>query len=71
MAEAEDTLKTVCKLEEVNNGEEWLWLDKERLGLTRVVRTMGRERHGFAASVNDAEIRQIIQENDSPADPFI
>ena len=71
MAEAEDTLKTVCKLEEVNNGEEWQLLDKERLELTKVVRTMGRERREFAPSVNDAEIRQIIQENASPADPVI
>ena len=44
MAEAEESLRKVCEIDDIFPGEEWREVRLNRRGLTKVKITMGRER---------------------------
>ena len=71
MAEAEESLKQVCDIDEIYVGKEWVELSHKDTSLTKVLITMGRERRECATSINDMDIRQLIEENSDPSDPII
>ena len=71
MAEAEESLSLVCDPESIKGGKEWVELGSGCKDLTKVRITMGRERRECAATVNEMEIRQLIEDNSRPADPVI
>ena len=63
MAEAEDSLKKVCNLEEIKTGKEWVELEMEGRKLTKVIITMGREQREVADVVTEQEIQALINDN--------
>jgi ribonuclease HI len=71
MAEAEDSLRKVCELEDIKIGKEWIQLADEGRNLTNVVITMGREQREVADIVTDQEILSLISEHSKPDDPVI
>ena len=71
MAEAEDSVKKVCRLEQITKGKEWIEVGVERRSLTRVIISMGRERREVAAVINETEIQDLILRNSEPDDPII
>ena len=66
MAEAEESLKRVCDLENISCGKEWQEVCDEDRSLTRVIITMGRERREIAPVINDAAIKDLISEHSGP-----
>lgn len=71
MAEAEESLRKVCDIEEICSGREWFELSPDCRSLANVHITMGRERRECAAVINDNDIRQLIEEHSKPEDPVI
>ena len=71
MAEAEDSLRKVCELDDLQTGKEWIKLTSGEQGLTRVIVTMGREQRDVADIVTEQEILSLINENSKPGDPVI
>ena len=69
MAEAEDSIKKVCQLDEIVPGKEWIEIVNSEL--TKVLITMGRERRDQDAVANDQEIRELIAENSKRFDPIV
>ncbi|RUS80085.1 hypothetical protein EGW08_012163 [Elysia chlorotica] len=71
MAEAEDSIKLVCPIEDIIDGREWIKTGPEQTALTKVIITMGRDRRECAAAVTEQDIRQLIHDNSKRHDPII
>ena len=71
MAEAENTLREICQLENINSGQEWKEVPPDRRKLTTVIVTMGREQRETADVITDNAIRELIDEHTKPTDPII
>ena len=71
MAEAEETLRKVCNLDEINRGPEWQELALKFRDLTKVVIAMGRERREVASIVNNADIKALVNDHSNVLDPVI
>ena len=71
MAEAEDSLRNVCELEDIKTGKEWIRLGPDGHAVTKVVITMGREQREVADIATDQEILSLVNENSKPDDPVI
>ncbi|XP_005091665.1 GATA zinc finger domain-containing protein 10-like [Aplysia californica] len=69
MAEAEDTIKEVCPLEDIKQGEEWIKMNERQQGdFGKVVITLNRECREWPQGATDAEIRQLIEDNSRHGD---
>lgn len=71
MAEAEDSLRKICVLENLPLGEEWEQVAGEYRDLTKVKISMGRDRRNVAASINESDINEIVDKNSKAGDPVI
>ena len=71
MAQAEDTIRQVCPLENIRRGEEWVRVPAVQSDLCRVIITLSRECREWPAGATEVEIQQLIQENSHPGDVII
>ena len=71
MAEAEDSLRQVCQLDDIVSGKEWKEIPLAHHDLTKVIITMGRERREVASVITDNEIKELIHDNSKPNDLVI
>ncbi|XP_012941316.1 uncharacterized protein LOC106012555 [Aplysia californica] len=64
MAEAEDSVRKVCGIDEICFGKEWFELSPD-------CRSLANVHIKCAAVINDNDIRQLIEEHSKPEDPMI
>ncbi|RUS78738.1 hypothetical protein EGW08_013489 [Elysia chlorotica] len=64
MAEAEDSIKLVCPIEDIIDGREWIKTGPEQTALTKVIITMGRDRFlCFSVQNGDVNAENYQYEN--------
>ena len=71
MAEAEDSIRRICAPADLPLGEEWEQVAGQYRDLTKVKISMGRDRRNVAASVNESDINEIVDQNSKAGDPVI
>ena len=71
MAQAEDTIRQVCILENIRRGDEWVRVSAEQSDLCKVIITLSRECREWPAGATEVEIQQLIQEKARPGDVVI
>ena len=72
MAQAEDSIKKVCPLDEINEGNEWVEVAYEKApGLTKVVIAVKKSEVQDTAGAAEIEVRQIVEDNSRPSDPVV
>ena len=71
MAEAEDSLRQICRVEDIALGQEWQEVSGEHSGLAKVLITMGRERRERASVETEQDIRTLIEEHSNLEDPVV
>ncbi|RUS87245.1 hypothetical protein EGW08_004997 [Elysia chlorotica] len=70
MAEAEDSIKLVCPIEDIIDGREWIKTSPEQTALTKVIITMGKDRRECAAATRRsarAEIGRTQRKHNKPS----
>ena len=72
MAQAEESIRTVCDLDDITEGREWLDIALEvRQDLTKVIIDVKKSDMTEVAGRAETEVRQIIDQNSKPSDPII
>ena len=72
MAQAEESIKKVCSLDNITEGKEWLLLANEIApDFTKVIIGVKKSDARDVAGSAETAVRQIIEDNSRPSDPVI
>ena len=71
MAEAEDTLRRVCEIEEIGKGSEWVEVDTEKKSLTKVIIQLDKACRKWTGIRAQVTVHELAQLHSKPQDIII